>query len=217
MVDAHTAAAEGELLYDAPFDDPAAAAADFALPDGRTELDLGYGTARFQPGELAFDVHGNEQVVLEPDWGDGGLPNLPRDMAVEAEFGPMTGGRSRKVGVACRATGSKGAYHFIIGLAGLYSINRYDGVKAYGTGLVNPTKAKPFRVDPSKPNTIRAECRGTKRPELTLFVNGKRIVRVVDPKPPKPERAGTGASLVVESRRDERLRTAVRSFTVSAL
>ena len=75
---------------------------------------------------------------------------------------------------------------FVLGVDGRYEVRRYDGVKSYGTNMVNPAKAKPTKaVDRSGPNVLRAECTGTKKAKLVFFVNGKKVVTVTDPKPPK--------------------------------
>ena len=204
-------------VYSVPFDDPVAAAAAFGLADGATERDLGYGTATFTPGALTIDLDGNEQVFLEPDWGDAGIPTVPKDVAVEATI-ESTGGRSRQFGVACRAERNRGMYAFLVGVDGTYEVRRYDGVKSYGTNMVNPAKAKPTKaVDPSGPNVVRAECTGTKKAKLRLFVNGERVVTLTDPKPPKGKRAGDDAFVITEVDPSEPVTTVVSSFAVSAL
>jgi hypothetical protein len=211
-------AAADTLVYSVPFDDPAAAAAAFGLTEGTTELDLGYGTATFTPGALTIDVEGNEQVFLEPDFGDAGIPTVPKDVAVEATVASNSGGRSRQFGIACRAERSRGMYAFLVGVDGTYEVRRYDGVKSYGTNMVNPAKAKPTKaVDPSGPNVLRAECTGTKKAKLAFFVNGKKIVTVTDPKPPKGARAGDDAFVITEVRPTEPATVVFSSFSVSAL
>ena len=64
-------------LYSAPFADPVAAAADFGLADGRTERPLGSGSATWSPGALTVELDGSSQTLLEPDWGDGTIPQPP--------------------------------------------------------------------------------------------------------------------------------------------
>jgi hypothetical protein len=212
------AAAAATPVYSVPFDDPVAAAAAFGLADGLTQRELGDGTATFTPGALTIDLDGNEQVFLEPDWGDGGIPTVPKDVAVEATIASNRGGRTRQFGVACRAERGRGMYAFVVGVDGRYEIRRYDGVKSYGTNMVNPAKAKPTKaVDASGQNVVRAECTGSKKAKLTLFVNGKRVVTVTDPKPPTGKRAGDDAFVITEVSPSEPATVVFSSFSVSEL
>jgi hypothetical protein len=210
-----TATAETPV-YSVPFEDPLAAAAAFGLTEGTTEQDLGYGTATFTPGALTIDLDGNEQVFLEPDFGNAGIPTVPKDVAVEATM-KSTGGRSREFGVACRAERGRGMYAFLVGPDGNYEVRRYDGVKS-GRNMVNPQKAKPTKaVDPTGTNIVRAECTGTKPAKLRFFVNGTRVVTLTDPKPPKGKRAGDDAFVITEIRPDEKVTTVISSFSVAQL
>jgi hypothetical protein len=211
-------AAAETLVYSVPFDDPAAAAAAFGFTEGTTQQDLGYGTATFTPGALTIDLDGNEQVFLEPDFGDNGIPTVPKDVAVEATVASNEGGRSRQFGIACRAERGRGMYAFIVGVDGRYAVRRYDGVKSYGTNMVNPVKAKPTKaLDPSGPNVLRAECTGSKKAKLVFFVNGTKVVTVTDPKPPKGTRAGDDAFVITEVGPNEPVTVVFSSFSVSAL
>jgi hypothetical protein len=212
-----TASAQSETIYETQFLDPAQAAVEWEFPPGETEVTEDGYTAAFTAGAFTVTLDGAPNARFYPAFGGADIAALPTNQAVEARIASSSGDASALFGVACRAAldPQTVGYFFLVGADGYYTIGRYDGrgnVKA----IVNANGSKRTdTVDPSDFNIVRGECTGKKKVRLALYVNGEKVVSIVDKSPPK--KLGSNALIVTEVAEGESATIEFTGFAAHAL
>jgi serine/threonine protein kinase len=140
--------------------------------DGRYEVRMGKDA---NPGALRVSTKGTE---------DAGLTLQDQRVSVQAQILGQSDSKRDGFGLACRASPA-GAYYFIVGSTGGWSIQKRIGDQQNARVLVDSTEV-PTPVPIRDENEISAECTGSAKTSLTLTVNGVELPPFVDRDDPLP-------------------------------
>ena len=168
----------GAALFD-DFSDPSTgwetgtdAGVSAEYKDGRYEVRMGRDA---DPGALKVSTGGTQQA---------GLSQQDERVSVKAQILGESDSKRDGFGLTCRAS-QTGAYYFIVGTAGGWSIQKRVGDKRNPEILVDSSQvATPVPIRDL--NQVRAECTGSDPTSLTLTVNGVELPAFVDRGDPLP-------------------------------
>jgi len=174
--DGGTSGPAGAALFD-DFSDPSTgwetgtdAGVTAEYKDGSYEVRMGQDS---DPGALQVSTGGTEQA---------GLSLQDQRVSVKARILGESDSKRDGFGLTCRAS-QAGAYYFIVGTTGGWSIQKRVGARQNPKILVDSSQ-EPTPVPIRDVNDVKVECTGSDTTTLLLTVNGVELPPVTDDQDP---------------------------------